>query len=150
MRVTTVVAVLVAVSAIPAGLAAGAASPETVVAAVQLEAEEGSTARGVAYFRQRGDLLSGWVAVWGLGPGTRHAVHFHGPAGACAGPARDAVAVHPDLVADRRGVAHTTFSVRVKGLVLKKGVYYNVHAGSAAAGKTASLVCGDVKPERLR
>jgi hypothetical protein len=151
-RAALIGAPLLLAAALVGELAAGvpAATPAaTTVASVELKPDPGSRARGVASFRQRGATLSGWVVVWNLAPGTRHGVHFHGPNGACAGPARDALASHADLVADARGVAFARFSTRVTGVVLKRGVYYNVHEKGLAAGRTPSIACGDITPERL-
>jgi hypothetical protein len=123
-----------------------AASGKNVIAAIRLLPEAGSSVRGAAFFRQRDRRLSGWVVVWGLRPRTAHAVHFHAP-GRCGGAPADPIAAHNDLLADADGVAYAAVSIRVRGTVLRRGVYYNVHQRGAAAGKTPSLACGDVRPE---
>jgi Cu/Zn superoxide dismutase len=148
VRAVTVVALIVAGSLIVAKEAqrGHATGVKTVVAAVQLGPEDRSGVRGVAFFRQRGQRLSGWVAVWGLRPRTAHAVHFHAP-GRCGGAPADPVTAHNDLVANGAGVAYATFAVQVKGQVLRQGVYYNVHRRPATAGKSPSVACGDVRPE---
>lgn len=121
------------------------------VAAVQLRPDGGSAARGAAYFTQRGARLSGWVVVWGLEPGSSHAVHFHGPAGTCASkPAKPPLAAHRDLVADARGVAFQRFAVSSSAQVLRRGFYYNVHSHPSSHGTSPSIVCGEIRPLRVR
>jgi hypothetical protein len=121
------------------------------VAALELRPDGGSTVRGAAYFAQRGARLSGWVVVWGLEPGTSHAVHFHGPNGSCASrPAKPAVAGHADLVADGRGVAFTRFATTSTVPALRRGFYYNVHQHPTAHGSSPSIACGEIRPLRVR
>jgi hypothetical protein len=121
------------------------------VAAVELRPDGGSAARGAAYFTQRGARLSGWVVVWGLPPNSSHAVHFHGPAGTCASkPAKPPQAAHRDLVANDRGVAFQRFAVTSESQVLRRGFYYNVHEHPSAHGTSPSIVCGEIRPLRVR
>jgi hypothetical protein len=136
--------------AIIASSASGGAVTRTV-AAVELRPDGGGAARGAAYFTQRGARLSGWVVVWGLEPGSSHAVHFHGPNGTCASkPAKPAKAAHEDLVADSRGVAFRRFSVASPVQVLRRGFYYNVHQHPSAHGSSPSIACGAIRPLRVR
>jgi hypothetical protein len=121
------------------------------VAAVELRPDGGSAARGAAYFTQRGARLSGWVVVWGLAPSSNHAVHFHGPAGTCASkPAKPPLAAHRDLVTDARGVAFQRFAVSSSAQVLRRGFYYNVHEHPSSHGTSPSIVCGEIRPLRVR
>ena len=101
--------------------------------------------RGAGLFRQTGSNLRGWVVVWGLAPRTRHAVHFHGPRSAC-GEKADPVAAHADLVADERGVAYATVKIRSRVQVLRKGIYYNVHARPLTATENPEIACANVVP----
>jgi hypothetical protein len=136
--------------AIVASSASGGAATRTV-AAVELRPDGGAAARGAAYFTQRGARLSGWVVVWGLEPGSSHAVHFHGPNGTCASkPAKPAKAAHEDLVADSRGVGFRRFSVASPSQVLRRGFYYNVHQHPSAHGSSPSIACGAIRPLRVR
>jgi hypothetical protein len=136
--------------AIIASAASGGAVARTV-AAVELRPDGGSAARGAAYFAQRGARLSGWVVVWGLEPGSTHAVHFHGPNGTCASkPAKPAMASHEDLRADSRGVAFRRFAVTSPNQVLRRGFYYNVHEHPTAHGSSPSIACGALRPLRVR
>jgi hypothetical protein len=78
-------------------------------AVAELEIEPSMTGgpRGVGLLRQRrNERLSGSVVVWGLDPGSRHAVHFHGPDSSC-GTKADPVAVHAEssAVSDNPGIA---------------------------------------------
>jgi hypothetical protein len=149
-------AIIGAVAAVAAGVllasaATGARAPAGVVAGVELRPDGGTSVRGAAFFRQRGTRLSGSVVVWGLEPGSAHAVHVHGPRGSCASrPAKPAVAGHADLVADERGVAYRRFVAPADRLVLRRGFYYNVHAGPSSAGSTPSITCGEIRPLQLR
>jgi hypothetical protein len=133
-------------------VSSASAGPVTrIVAAVELRPDGGSGARGAAYFTQRGRQLSGWVVVWGLEPGSAHAVHFHGPNGTCSSnPAKPPRAAHADLIADARGVAFRRFSVQTPNQVLRRGFYYNVHARPAASGSSPSVTCGEIHPLRVR
>jgi hypothetical protein len=136
--------------AIIASSASGGAVTRTV-AAVELRPDGGGAARGAAYFTQGGARLAGWVVVWGLEPGSSHAVHFHGPNGTCASkPAKPAKAAHEDLVADSRGVAFRRFSVASPIQVLRRGFYYNVHQHPSAHGSSPSIACGAIRPLRVR
>lgn len=144
------VAIALGCFAIVASSALGGPATRTV-AAVELRPDGGSAARGAAYFTQRGARLSGWVVVWGLAPGSRHAVHFHGAAGTCAAkPAKPARAAHRDLVADARGVAFQRFAVSSSEQVLRRGFYYNVHEHPSSHGTSPSIVCGEIRPLRVR
>ena len=101
--------------------------------------------RGAGLFRQSGANLRGWVVVWNLAPRTRHAVHFHGPKSAC-GEQADPVAAHADLVADARGVAYAPVKIRSPVQVLRKGIYYNVHARPLTATENPEIACANVVP----
>jgi hypothetical protein len=99
--------------------------------------------RGAAFLEQDGDRLNGFVVVWGLEPGSAHAVHFHGPDSACGAKA-DPVAVHPDLRADARGVAYAKVDVTVERDLLDGGFYYNVHEGPSRQAENPEIACGDI------
>jgi hypothetical protein len=101
--------------------------------------------RGVGLFRQDGTRLRGWVVVWGLRPGSRHAVHCHGPSSRC-GRKADPIAVHQDLRADAQGIAYATVDVRSPSQVLRTGVYYNVHRGPAIVSENPEIACANVRP----
>lgn len=147
---TALAVVVLGCFAIIASTASGGA-PVRVIAAVQLRPDGGGTARGAAYFTQRGARLSGWVVVWGLPPNTSHAVHFHGPNGTCASkPAKPPLAAHRDLVADARGVAFQRFAVTSSSQVLRRGFYYNVHEHPSSHGSSPSIICGEIRPLRVR
>jgi hypothetical protein len=122
----------------------GTADAHTVA---ELEIEPSMTAgpRGVGLLRHRNERLSGSMVVWGLDPGSRHAVHFHGPDSSC-GTKADPVAVHPDLVADADGVATARFDIPAPSDILRPGFYYNVHAESSAVSDNPEIACGDVRP----
>lgn len=144
-------AAVVGAAVLLASAAVGARLPGGVVAAVELKPDDATSVRGAAFFSQRGRRLTGWVAVWGLVPGTAHAVHFHGPRGSCASrPPKPAVAGHADLVADARGVAFAKFATVAEVSVLRRGFYYNVHAGPSSAGSTPSITCGNIRGLQLR
>jgi hypothetical protein len=128
--------------------AGGTTQPSRVVAGVLLSPSAESGVRGTAFFRQEGERLSGWVAVWGLPANSAHAVHFHGPSASCA-KAGPAVAAHADLVADANGVAFTTFRTRSELQVLRRGFYYNVHAKGAAEGSSPDISCANIVPSAV-
>lgn len=90
--------------------------------------------RGVAMLDQDGDRVRGYVAVWGLEPGTTHAAHIHGPDAACAPQRRTrrhAVNL-PDLVADEHGVAYRRIDLPTEPgeVVTRPGYYLMVHRGA--------------------
>jgi hypothetical protein len=147
---------LIAVAALVALSVAGAASGSgqvasstaaTAVAELQIAPAAAGGPRGVGLFRQTGASLRGWVVVWGLAPGGKHAVHFHGPRSAC-GRKADPVAAHVDLKADSRGVAYVKVAVRSPVQVLRKGFYYNVHEKPANATENPEIACANVVPIR--
>ena len=132
------------------GLAADrevAQGTRTAVGELQIRPTIAGGPRGAGLFRQTGSNLRGWVVVWGLGPRTRHAVHFHGPNSAC-GDQADPVAAHADLVADARGVAYATVKLRSPVQVLRRGIYYNVHARPLTAEENPEIACANVVPIR--
>ena len=139
-------AFLVAVLAVIAGTTwIGEDSSTPDVAGVSLAAAGGSGVRGVAFFEQDGQRMTGFVAVWGLGPNSEHAVHFHGPNSTC-GTKADPVAVHADLKADGTGVAYTNVELEAKQPLLRGGFYYNVHEGPSREAENPEIACGDLGP----
>jgi hypothetical protein len=134
------------VGAVALGLAAAgsASKAQTTIAGLVLQPGPGSGVRGVAHFRQTGSNLSGWVVVWGLEPGSAHAVHIHGPNARC-GRKAPPVAAHRDLVADQKGVAFVRFATTARP-VLERGYYYNVHAGPSTDDPNPEIACGDIVP----
>lgn len=114
------------------------------VADVRLEGGEPGV-EGVAFFEQDGKQTRGFVVVWGLEPNSEHAVHFHGPDSAC-GTKADPVAVHPDLRANRGGVAYTQVDVAAEHELLSGGFYYNVHEASSREAENPEIACGDIAP----
>jgi hypothetical protein len=57
--------------------------------------------------------------------------------------------VHRDLIADARGVAFMRVAVSANMPVLRRGFYYNVHAGPSSMGSTPSITCGEIRPLQL-
>lgn len=149
MRTTLIaLAIIATVPVAAAGFASDrevAAGTGVAVGELQLRPAVAGGPRGVGLFRQTGARLRGWVVVWGLEPRSRHAVHFHGPQSAC-GRKADPVAAHADLLADARGVAYATVRVRSTVQVLRKGVYYNVHAKPSSAAENPEIACANVMP----
>jgi hypothetical protein len=120
---------------------------EQPVAELAIEPSTTGGPQGVGLLRQQGERLSGSVVVWGLEPGSRHAVHFHGPDSSC-GTKADPVAVHPDLEADADGVASAQVDIAAPNDILRPGFYYNVHAESSAVSDNPEIACGDLLPNR--
>jgi hypothetical protein len=148
MRTTLIALAIVATLLVAA---AGIASDREVAQAriavgeLQIRPTVANGPRGAGLFRQTGANVRGWVVVWGLAPRTRHAVHFHGPNSSC-GQQADPVAAHADLVADTRGVAYATVKIRSRIQVLRKGIYYNVHARPLTATENPEIACANVVP----
>jgi hypothetical protein len=127
---------------------------------------EASNAEGHASLEQKGDKLTGTITVSGLEPGSDHAEHLHGPDGTCE-PKKmvsNMAVVLPDLKADAKGVATTSFEFTVHQQVVEPGYFIMVHAegtpaaernqiGAAPASpafmqalsKNPGILCGDVE-----
>lgn len=145
IAVLAAAALLLALAATGAGSAAPAATG--TVAAIQLKPVGGSGVQGVAFLQQKGKKVTGWVVVWGLEPGSTHAMHIHGPNGSCTKGTGVAVGF-PDLVADAQGVAFAKLSGDAKTQTLKKGFYLNVHVYSSEEIQTKGLdatTCGNMR-----
>jgi hypothetical protein len=147
MRAAIVFAVVGLLVGVFASLAFGVLRDDgdAATAELRIEPSEAGGPRGVGSLRHRDGRLTGWIVVWGLEPGSRHAVHFHGPGASCGAKA-DPVAVHDDLVADPDGVATFRLDEDAPAAVLDGGVYYNVHAEPSSASENPEIACGDVRP----
>jgi hypothetical protein len=147
MKATRLVAIALVVMAL-AAVAAGTASagtPVARVAAIQLTPASSGGPEGVAYLKQVGKKLSGWIVVWGLAPESAHAWHVHGPNGSCTGTQAAPVASAADLVANANGVAFLKFSTTANVQVIRRGFYLNVHELSSADGVGPGITCGNIR-----
>ena len=145
-------AALTAALLVPASAAAPAHVVKTRIGTAQLSPVAPGGPEGVAYLRQRGSRLSGWLAVWGLAPGSAHAWHVHGPAGACtpASANRGIIVGGQDLVANNLGVAFLQFAgLRTTTQVIARGFYVNVHEMSTPDGVGAGITCGNIIRVRI-
>ena len=140
-----VVGILVGVFASLGFGALGGDGESETVSELRIEPMAPDGPRGVGLLRHRAGELSGWIVVWGLEPGTKHAVHFHGPDSAC-GTKADPVAIHPDLEADEDGTATARLDIDVPANLLGSGYYYNVHAGPSSLADNPEIACGDLTP----
>ena len=110
---------------------------------------------GVAHLRQRGARLTGFIVVWGLAPGSRHANHIHGRVTGKAGAAQCFPAARrsmrhildrPDLVADAAGVAFAVVNERVTERAIGRGAQLMVHAEpSGGHGTNPQLGCANLR-----
>ncbi len=127
---------------------------------------EASNAEGHAELEQKGDKLTGTITVSGLEPNSDHAEHLHGPDGTCE-PKKmvsNMAVVLPDLKANSKGEATTSFEFTVHQQVVEPGYFIMVHAegtpaaerdqiGAAPASpafmqalsKNPGILCGDVE-----
>jgi CHRD domain len=127
---------------------------------------EASSAEGHASLEQDGDKLTGTITVSGLEPNSDHAEHLHGPDGTCE-PKKmvsNMAVVLPDLKANAKGVASTSFEFTVHQQVVEPGYFIMVHEegtpaaernqiGAAPASpafmqalsKNPGILCGDVE-----
>jgi hypothetical protein len=155
----TVAAAVAALAVVAVGTsgAQSTAKPRLITVGVPLTSVNGSGARGLAYFQQRGLTLRYWVVVFGLEPNSTHAAHIHGPKGACTPTSRNkGVAVpFPDLTADAHGVAYKVGSISLRSSplkqVLRRGFYFNVHQFATAQLQSKGLVaitCGNIRVTR--
>lgn len=152
MRFKGRLVILAAIAALAAGLIAtvaggGGRAAGDDTGTLLRPAEQGGP-RGLAYVSQRGRVVSGWVVVTGLEPGSEHAWHIHGPAGACTPASRNkgvVVPFSPDLRADDNGVAWGDIKGRATTNVVRRGFYLNVHVVSSADMAGASITCGNLR-----
>jgi len=143
-----------------ATLAAGAAGwvlreqttepPQVRTAAFELTPFEPGGPLGVAYAEQDGTRVRGWVTVWGLQPGTGHALHL-GPTGVnCAAERPRPVLPLPGARADENGVAFARFATDAEPGqdVVGPGWALTIHTGPRV--RSARAACGAAAPgERL-
>lgn len=102
---------------------------------------------GVAQLEQEDDRLSGRIAVWGLGPGSRHLAVVSGPGAACVPESEQTprrALVLPELVADPNGVAFARVDARAREDVVEPGYYVMVYSGPASARPNTRVACGDL------
>ena len=102
---------------------------------------------GLAHLEQDGKRLRGRIAVWGLGPGSRHLAHLSGPGASCRPEARQVrrrAVVLPELVADPNGVAFARVSATAPEDVVRPGYYLMVYSGPRSVRGNARVACGDV------
>ena len=147
-RLLATTTVIVAIVAVAAGSATAKKAPVAHVAAIELSPVSSDGPQGVAYLKQVGKRLTGWIVVWGLEPGSGHAWHVHGPKGSCTGTQAAPVASDDDLQADADGVAFLRVSTVSDVKVIRKGFYVNVHELSSAAGVGPGITCGDIRRTR--
>lgn len=148
-RLLVVVALAGAVFALAAGGSTAASEGRSVrVGVAELQPAAPGGPQGVAYARQAGNRVTGWLVVWGLEPGSVHAWHFHGPRGACTPASRNrgVVTGGPDITANENGVAFLKFRIRSDRRVVARGFYINVHEQSTPDGVGAGITCGNVVP----
>jgi hypothetical protein len=145
VRLLVLAIALVALGAAAVGTAGAAKKPAAVHAAVELTPFNEGGPQGVAYLKQVGRKLTGWIVVWGLAPGSAHAWHVHGPSGSCTGAQVAPVASDDDLVADGNGVAFVKLSTTSSLNVIRKGFYLNVHEHSTVDGTGAGITCGNIR-----
>jgi hypothetical protein len=147
MRAATVFVALGALVGVFASIALGVLREDDRRAAeLRIEPTAPDGPEGVGVLEHDDGRLTGWIVVWGLEPGSRHAVHFHGPDSACGAKA-DPVAVHADLQAGPDGVATFRLDEDVPASVLERGVYYNVHTAPSSEPDNPEIACANVEPE---
>jgi len=143
-----------------AALAAGAAGwtlreetaepPRVRTAAFELTPFEAGGPLGVAYAEQEGTRVRGWISVWGLQPGTGHALHL-GPTGSnCAAERPRPVLPLRSARADENGVAFARFTTDAEPGqdVVGPGWALTIHTGPRV--RSARAACGPAAPgERL-
>jgi len=130
-----------------AAIALAAVSPRAVRADFELLPVNPGGPVGLAHLEQDGNRLSGRVAVWGLGPGSRHLAHLSGPDAACRPEGRQVrrrAVILPELVADPNGVAFARVGATVAEDVVRPGYYLMVYSGPRSAPGNARVACGDV------
>lgn len=100
---------------------------------------------GLAHLERDGDRVRGRIAVWGLGPGSRHRAEVK--AGACRPEGEQTattVLALPALVADPNGVAFARVSARARDNAVEPGRYLMVYSGPGPARANARVSCGDL------
>jgi hypothetical protein len=152
LRLLALVVLATSTLALAAGASTAGTAPGVRVGTAELRPVAAGGPEGVAYARQAGRRVTGWLVVWGLEPGSTHAWHFHGPRGACTPAARNrgVVAGGPDLTADENGVAFLRFRITSDTTVVARGFYVNVHEQSTPGGVGAGITCGNIQAFRVR
>ncbi|MGI8804391.1 MAG: hypothetical protein ACR2IN_01595 [Thermoleophilaceae bacterium] len=100
---------------------------------------------GLAHLEQDGDRVRGRIAVWGLGPGSRHLAELR--TGACRPDGKQTAAVVsalPQLVADPNCVAFARVDARALNNAVEPGHYLMVYSGPGPARANARVSCGDL------
>lgn len=99
---------------------------------------------GLAHLEQGDGRVRGRIAVWGLGPGSRHRAELR--AGACPGGEQTATPVLAlrQLVADPNGVAFARVDARAGEDIVGSGRYLIVYSGPGPARANARVACGDL------
>ena len=121
----------------------GCGAGEVRTASFELAPFEDGGPLGVAHLEQDGKAVRGWVAVWGLRPGSSHAAHL-GPTGAsCRRLPSDPRLRLPALHADEDGVAFGRFAARGEAPVADARWALTVHTGDARSARAA---CGAAAP----
>ncbi len=150
----------IALVAAAATLAAGAAGwalrertaePAGVrTAAFELTPFEPGGPVGVAYAEQRGGRVRGWASVWGLQPGTGHAIHL-GPTGRnCVAERPRPVLRLPPMRADENGVAFARFATEAEPGQDVVAPRWALTVHTADGVNSARAACGAAAPgERL-
>ena len=149
MRVALRIGLLAVVATLAVTVLTGVGQASTIrgtVAGVKLNPAGGSGPQGVAFLRQVGQRVTGWVVVWGLAANSSHSMHIHGPNGTCAAQASNVVVPFADLKADENGVAFATINGKSTSQSLKKGYYLNVHEKGTAEGVGPGTTCANIKP----
>jgi hypothetical protein len=147
MRAGAILVTLGVLVGVFASIALGVLSEDDRRAAeLRIEPTEPGGPEGVGALEHDDGRVRGWIVVWGLEPGSRHAVHFHGPDSACGSKANP-IAVHPDLEAGSDGVAAIRLDVEAPGAAVEAGTYYNVHAAPSSEPDNPEIACGNIEPE---
>jgi hypothetical protein len=127
-----------------------AEEPVVRTAAFELVPFEPGGPVGVAYAEQEGSRVRGWASVWGLRPGTGHALHL-GPTGPnCAAERPRPVLRLRPMRADENGVAFARFATEAEPGqdVIAPAWALTVH--TAEGVNSARAACGAAAPgERL-
>jgi len=123
-----------------------AQAPAVRTAAFELMPFEAGGPVGVAYAEQDGTQVRGWLSVWGLRPGSGHAVHL-GPTGTnCAAERPRPVLPLRRAWADENGVAFARFATDAEPGQDVVGPRWALTVHTAEGLGSARAACGAAAP----
>jgi hypothetical protein len=125
-------------------IAAGCDEERAPTAGLELTPVNAGGPVGLAHLEAADGRARGWLAVWGLGPGSGHRAELRGPEARCPRAEGDTLAALPDLTADENGVAFARLDLPLGGDALATGNQLMVYANPRRSRGNARVACGQI------